>query len=316
MKWTATRKNLEGGQCIRCVLIGNVSLAALIMVLVSALLHAAWNAAAKASDDPVTFLFCVDLATSLLLLPGLLFFEPAAITPSLWALIAASGVVHGFYASWLTRAYERAELTVVYTISRSTPAFVPLVAVPMLGERLSIRGGLGILLVVASLWLVLTESTGFRWRGLLRPGVVYAYLTLAATVAYSLIDAAAIRQLDALDWRNPLPRPLAFFLLLQLLHLPVFGLLARRQLTRAKVLSACTRHTGWLLLAAAGGTASYWLILEAMRSAEISYIVAVRQASVLFALLFGARYLDERASGTRVFGIAGTIAGVVLIALA
>jgi uncharacterized membrane protein len=68
--------------------------------------------------------------------------------------------------------------------------------------------------------------------------------------------------------------------------------------------------------AALAATASYALILEAFRTASVSYVVAVRQSSVLFAVALGVIFLRERPSRIRVLGALATVAGVALISLA
>ena len=60
---------------------------------------------------------------------------------------------------------------------------------------------------------------------------------------------------------------------------------------------------------------SYSLILEAFRTAPASYVVAVRQLSVLFAVLLSAVWLKERPGPRRVLGAAATVLGVLLIAV-
>jgi drug/metabolite transporter (DMT)-like permease len=56
-------------------------------------------------------------------------------------------------------------------------------------------------------------------------------------------------------------------------------------------------------------------VLQALATAPASYVVAVRQASVLFALLLGVLRLRERPGRPRVLGALATVAGVALIAL-
>ena len=54
----------------------------------------------------------------------------------------------------MSLAFEHGDLTLVYPIVRSTPAVLPFIAVPLLGERISAIGGAGIATVVGGLWLV------------------------------------------------------------------------------------------------------------------------------------------------------------------
>jgi drug/metabolite transporter (DMT)-like permease len=61
---------------------------------------------------------------------------------------------------------------------------------------------------------------------------------------------------------------------------------------------------------------SYSLILEILRVVPVSYVVAVRQTSVVFALLLGIFWLRERPGRRRLFGAALTLIGVASIGAA
>ena len=292
-----------------------VTIGALFTVLLSALLHASWNASIKGSGSPVAFLYWMIALSCVVLGPGLFWVVLSEVTLRIWAWILISGFVHGFYALFLSRAYERGDLSLVYPISRSTPALVPLIAVPFLGERITLAGGAGIGIVVISLWLIQSHSKSFRWRDLLRHDNVFAYCTLLATVAYSFTDASVMRQLDNVQWSGAMPRALFFFLTQAAVQLVFFTFLARNTL-KDDLRSTLSRSKGTLLVATLVCVASYWLILEAMRRAPVSYIVAVRQSSVLFAFLIAVIWLKERPTRLRVLGMVGTVVGVALIGVA
>jgi uncharacterized membrane protein len=61
--------------------------------------------------------------------------------------------------------------------------------------------------------------------------------------------------------------------------------------------------------------ASYSLVLEVLRTAQASYVVAVRQSSVLFAVALSWVWLGERPSRARVLGSVVIFAGVALVGL-
>ena len=291
------------------------------LVLVSALLHAWWSVSIKGSGDPLVFnalQVVAPLAATALLIPLV---DLGGVPPLAWACLAATILCHTGYFWWMSRAYEHGELTLVYPIARSTPAFLPLIAVPLLGERLTAGGALGIAIVVAGMWLVQAGSVlepgkgGLRWQAFAEPAVRYALLTLAATVGYSLLDKRAMVELAAHPWTSVVPRALAWNLLLWSASGCLFAVLvARRRGTRALLDAARTRLAGPTLAALVSLT-SYTLVLEALASAPASYVVAVRQASVLFALLLGVLRLRERPGRPRILGAAATVVGVALIAL-
>ncbi len=285
------------------------------IVLLSALLHAAWSVAIKGSRDPLAFNVLQALPQAAIAVVVCAWIDLSGMPARLWLLLLGTGIAHGLYLYWMSRAYELADLSLVYPIARSTPAFLPLIAVPLLGESLSPLGGLGIAIVVAGIWLV-HAGEGLRWRALLDRGTVYAYLTLATTVAYSLCDKSAMADLDALDWGHVLPRAVVFYFLIELGCSLVFVPLALRQ-TGVSGLRTTLRGNQLNVLAAIGFTlAGYGLILEALRTAPASYVVAARQVSVLFTLGMSALWLGERPGPLRIAGAAGTVAGVILIGVA
>jgi len=287
----------------------------LALVLLSALLHAGWSALVKDSRDPLGFNLLQALPFVPVVLALLVGADLGVVPGEAWRMLAVSCVIHGAYVLWMSQALERAELSVVYPIMRSTPAFLPLLAVPLLGERLSAQGVAGIAVVVAGMWLVHTRGQ-VSWASFVRPGTGFAYLVLLATVAYSITDKAAMAALDGVAWREPVPRSLFYFLVLSVGHASCVAPIVLRR-TGPRALWALGRAE-WrrILLATAGTTGSYTLILEALRHAPVSYVATVRQSSVLFAVVIGALWLKEAPTRPGVLGALLTVIGVALVSLA
>ncbi len=287
----------------------------LAIVLLSALLHAGWSIAIKGSRDGLSFNLIQTLAAAAVGVALLASVDLSEIPAALWPIVAATGVAHGLYLYWLSRALAEADISLVYPIARSTPALLPLLAIPLLGERLSLVGGIGILTVVSGMWLV-NLGVSVNWRAFVAPGIGFAYLTLASTVGYGLLDKAAMEHLQVATWSSPVPRPIFYFFLLYLACAFVYvPLCLWRQGGRALL---TTSRLEWKSAAFALGIglAGYGLILEALRTAPASYVVAVRQSSVLFVLILSVVRLGERPGRPRIVGAALTVAGVALIALA
>ncbi len=286
----------------------------LSIVLISAFLHSLWNVATKGSASPMAYLLAIAIVSALGAMAVLPFFELSEISSTVWWLIAATGIVHGFYAYFLGMAYSHGDLTVVYPISRTTPAFVPLVAAPLFGEVLSPLGVAGIALVVLGMWLV--QSAGrLRLQDFATAGAGFAYLTLAATVIYSLVDKQAMVVLDASPWTGAAPRAVVYYFLLSAAHLPVFAALALPRIGLRSLRTVLRKEARTVLGGSTAALLSYGLILEALRSASVSYVVALRQMSVLFALVLAIRWLGEQPSWIRLTGGLATVAGVALIAV-
>jgi drug/metabolite transporter (DMT)-like permease len=285
----------------------------LALVVASALLHAVWSAAIKGARSPLAFGTTQQLAEAPLALAALAFLPLADLPREIWALLAATGLAHGLYGYWMSLAYERAELSRVYPIIRSTPALLPLVAIP-LGESVTPLGALGIAVVVAGVWLVYGGDLSLR--SLFAPDLLYAWLTLGTTVAYSLADKLAMAQLHATDWSGALPRPFAWYALLTLAGLSVRVPLALHAVGAAALRESARASSRRILLSMGAGLVGYGLILHVLQTAPASYVVAVRQLSVMFAAAIAMRFLGEKPSGQRLAGAALTVLGVAAIAVA
>jgi drug/metabolite transporter (DMT)-like permease len=286
----------------------------LLLVLASALLHAIWSAAIKDSRNPLAFNLLqagVGVTGALLILP---LFELDEIPTTVWQLTAATGVAHGLYFYFMSRAYQEADLSLVYPIIRSTPAFLPLIAVPLLGESVSPWGALGIAVLVAGIWLIHADQS-LELGKLRSRGIRFAYLTLAATIAYSLLDKQAMVHLSEARWTGLLPRTVVFYFMLSAANALVFVPLALRQVSWPTLRQAARRDGARAVAALGGSVLGYSLILQAYQTAPASYVVAVRQVSVLFALLFAVVWLRERPDRRRIIGAAATVVGVALISL-
>jgi drug/metabolite transporter (DMT)-like permease len=282
------------------------------LVLLSAFLHALWNLSTKGSRNPLAFallLYVVAAVGLVLVAPWVAWGE---ITAGVWVYAIVSSALHALYFYWLTRSYQHADLSVVYPIARSTPAFVPFLAIPLLGERLSLLGAGGIAVVVAGIWLVHAE--GFRWKSPRDPGVRFALLTLTATVVYSILDKEGMAHFSRAAWSGPIPRAIVYYLVVESLSLVVFVPVAWQKLRGGVVPKVARAEAGTVLRAAVFALASYSLILEAFRTANVSYVVAARQVSVLFAVALGMFWLGERPSRVRIAGALATVVGVAMVA--
>jgi drug/metabolite transporter (DMT)-like permease len=159
-----------------------------VAVLGSAVLHASWNALAKAiphrllASALIGSVFAVGGGAWCLFAP-----VPAAAS---WPYLAASAVLQTGYLLLLTAAYAHGEFGRVYPIARGTaPLLVTVFALVVLGERLHAAQLAGIALVVAALaGLVLLR--GLPGRG---DGLGLAAATGVVIASYTLVDGIGVR---------------------------------------------------------------------------------------------------------------------------
>jgi drug/metabolite transporter (DMT)-like permease len=313
------------------------------LVVLSALLHAGWSASIKGSRSPLGFnvLQLLPTIAAACVLP--IWVDFAEIPPQVWPIVAGTGLCHGLYFYWLSRCLALGELSVVYPIARSAPAFLPLVAIPLLGESISPVGAAGIAVVVAGMvaiqidgarpWTKRSEAAeakelvsrvASRRRAaseapkapssLRAPGSGYAWLTLAASVGYSLCDKAAMARLGAAPWSSPIPPAIVYYVMLCNAGALVFAPIALRRIAPRELAALAHTELRPALLASLVSFASYGLILQALRTAPVSYVVATRQTSVLFAIAIGTVRWRERPSRLRLLGALATVTGVALVA--
>jgi len=288
-----------------------VTAAALGLVLAAALLHATWNLALKRSARKLMVSWLGLPAGVLLASPGLLLLPGGlGISPAGWACVLATGLLHALYFLFLSEAYERGELSLVYPLARgSGPLVVALLAPLLLGEVLTLGGAVGIGLVILGLFGMAggPEPTGpgqsrvlGRWRA---PHVAMALLTGLTIAAYSLVDKVGVG----------LVHPYLYQVLMMGL---AFVALTPYVVWRQRPLLAGLQAE-WRAIIFVGvfSFAGYQLVLIALRLAKVAYVVAAREVSIVFGVALGAAFLGERHGARRLVAAAGIAAGTVLIAL-
>ncbi len=228
---------------------------------------------------------------------GLSMLPLAAIPKALWLFVLVSGFLHGVYILALSKAYEGGDISYVYPIARSAPALVPVAAFLIIGETISLRGGVGIFIVVLGVLALQfrghgrSELLAFK-RAVLRKDSVWAFVTLSAVVSYSLVDKAAMVALSEVTAIPPAMRGPCFFMLQVIFcYLLLGGYMAATR--KLKLKAVWTGQWRQIIVAAVGTMASYSLILHVMQANPVSYIVSLRQSSVLLAVLVGWLVLKE-----------------------
>ena len=274
----------------------------LILVLLSAGLHASWNLIVKRQSDKLFSGWLTSLVPSVLLAPALAFtgLPPADV----WPILGTSGLVHTAYMIALVQAYTHGDLSVVYPVARGTaPLLVALCAPALLGEHLTPLAILGVASVGGGIaWLGLSAR---RAAGTLR-GLLWALATAGTIAAYSMLDKVGVSR----------THPLAYVIVV--LGLNGVGM-------TPYVLWQRDRRRLWALWretwpsAVTGGLLSlvaYLLVLTAMRLTQVSYVAALRETSVVFAAALGARVLGEPYGGRRIVASVVVACGLFLLVLA
>lgn len=272
-------------------------LAATVLALGAAVLHATWNLLVKTSPDRLAALWAQFLAGGLLLLPLLLIDAPGrAVLP----LIAGSCLVHTAYSVFLARAYQDGDFSVAYPLARGGGALVAaLGGVVLLGDHLPAAAWLAIALVLAGL-------TPLAAGGRSRRALLWAGLTAATIGTYTTVDAAGARHSSGLGYGVALTLGAGVLLTVVLV-------LAGRSRAMVAVVT-----TGWRRCLVGGPAAAlaYSMVLTAARLAPVGYVAALRESSVVLGAAAGWLILHERQGTGRVASSAVVAGGLALLMVA
>jgi drug/metabolite transporter (DMT)-like permease len=274
-----------------------------IAVIAAAVLHAVWNAVVKGSDDKHLGMTAVVLghvplsAIVLLIVP----------TPDVasWPFLIGGVALHTGYQLFLLNSYRIGDLTQVYPIARGTaPILVAVVSVVFLGVALSAMQLLPVFMIAVG---IVSLSFVRRSDGLRNPrAAMLAFATGCFIAAYSLVDGLGARQAGT---------ALGFYAWLSLINAFVFALImaiAKPGLIRRVHIEAVPA----LII---GGTASfiaYALVVWAFTQAPIALVTALRETSIIAALLIGVFFLKERLDLAKVAATVITLSGAILLRFA
>lgn len=271
-----------------------------LAVIGAAVLHAAWNALVKSGADKTLSMGAVVVGHMPIALAALPFVPLPAIEslPYLFGGI----LLHFGYQLFLLKSYQMGDLTQVYPIARgSAPLIVALVSVVLLGVHLNSVELLAILIIgagIISLALV-RQSDGIQNRS----AATVALITGAFIASYSLIDGLGARLAGT---------SLGFYCWLAIGN----GLLMIAYLAMRSPHTLIALPRRGLPILFVGGSASfvaYALVTWAFTQAPIALVTALRETSIVFALLIGVFFLKERLSLLKVVSTMTTLLGAILL---
>lgn len=273
----------------------------LAAVLASALLHATWNASIKSRGDASGALTTMIVANAL---PHGVLLAIYGVPPSTaWPWIAGTVAASLVSLTLLASAYREGDFAVAYPLIRALiPVVLVLAALPLFGEAPSAASMAGVALVSCGLALIGWESAR-RSHTMTVRGLIFAAIAAVMTAASVLCDAKGARLS---------PQPLSYVATISLSNSLGMAALRLRKPGMLAMLRANWRIAIFALLVS---NASYLLYIWAVRRAPVARVAAVRETSMIFAVLIAVFVLRERIGAWRLVAITVMAAGVVLIRL-
>jgi len=223
--------------------------------------------------------------------------------PEVWPWLIASGIIHMFYQLFLAYAYEQGDLSRVYPISRgSAPLIVLGVSALFLSDVITGAEYLGIAILGLG---IVTMASGALMSGESRKLIPYALGAACATAGYTLVDGIGAR-ISGAPWAY-----VGWLLALSaVFFVPAALFLKGRDVIRAP-------WSIWKkgIIPAGASLAAYGIVVWAMTHAPIALVAALRETSILFAVLIGWLVFGEKMGGLKALAALLIVSGVALTRL-
>ncbi len=286
-----------------------MSVAAIALLLTSAVLHALWNLLLKQSEQKYIFMGWQNILSGVF---ALLVLVLTGLPPrSMWLLAVLSALLEALYFGMLTFAYNDHDFSLVYPVARgAAPALVVVWSALFLAEIPTTGGLIGIALIV--LGLVIIGATSLFQKANGQPaekpqfrGIATALAVAFVISVYTIVDGFAVKHGPAL------PYGLCIFLLMPVASTP----LVISHYGWPQLLEGFREARGRLLLVGVIALVAYLFVLIAYSIAPVNYSEAIREVSVVLGALAGWQFLGEEMGKVRVAGALAIFAGIAMIAV-
>jgi drug/metabolite transporter (DMT)-like permease len=268
------------------------------LVLCAALLHASWNAILRGGSDRYWSIVVICATSVVAALPVVFVVTPP--TRACWPFLAGSAVLQDVACLLLVRGYRDGQLAQVYPIARgSSPLMVTLGAVIVAGEQPSVVILGGVALISAAIIMLALEKARPK------PATLAVALAIGATIsAYTLCDGLGARRSENVTAYT------AWLFLIQGTSMPLLFAATRGW----PPLAWPSADTWKAVVGGVFGLIAYGVAIWALSVSPMGRVSALRETSVLFAVVIGALFLKERPTPARVLAAMMIAAGAALLA--
>lgn len=276
-----------------------MELQSLFLVLTGSLFHLGWNVLTKGAKDKLTFLWIAAIPASVMVL--LFQYQSFEYSSEGLPYLLASVIIHGIYFWSLTATYKYADLSFVYPYARGTGTLLATIGgIALLREFPSFKGYIGIALTISAIFL---EPIFTKNKKVEKKGLCLTALTGVMIATYSLIDKVGI------SFISPSLYLSVMFLCLSLLFLPYM-------LRNNRIKNEISHSTYKPFIASIFLYLAYFLVLEAMKVAPISYVVSARASGIIASGVTGIIFFQEEISKLRWLSIVMICIGIYFIGTA
>ena len=233
-----------------------------------------------------------------------LFFLPLPAAAS-WPYIFGSIAIHVVYYFLMVNAYRTGDLSLVYPLMRGVaPLITAVLGIMLLRELPAPISWLGMLMIsFGVIALAMRPAGGAPVLAGHERAVGFALANAAVIAAYTIVDGTGAR-LSGDAWAY-----IAWLFVLDAIPFGIYMLAVDRR----RFITALVERRRHGLIGGALSAGAYAISVWAMTKAPVALVASLRETSVLFATLIGARLLKERLTPRRWAGVAAVLIGVVAL---
>jgi drug/metabolite transporter (DMT)-like permease len=241
-----------------------------------------------------------------------------------WLLVPTPALDRTFYAAFMTalpielftivlffKALKASPLSLTLPFLALTPVVLIAVSYVMLGERVSLQGGTGIVLIAAGSYTLNIRELRqgilgpFRAIGRERGSVMMIIVALC----YSLTSTLGK---TAIEHSSPLFFGITYYIALAVCFTPIAAFLDRESFRRIG-------EGGEIRVLVLAGLFNAVMVVThmwAIKLAKVAYMISVKRVSLLIGVAYGHLFFREREIGARMTGAVLMFAGFVLVVTA
>lgn len=224
----------------------------------------------------------------------------------------AMGIIHFFYWTSYAKAYDHGDLSHVYPIIRSAPALVLIFAIIFLQEKVTLLGVIGILTITFGVYALNLKK--FSLKALFEPILSipketqtrWAFISMLLVGTYTILDRIIVAKMNPIVY--------GFIIAFSACNLYGIYLIKTKSIDAFKISWRSEKRD--IVINGIFAAIVYPLILYTYSFANVSYVTALRQISVVLAVLVGSHVLKEQQKTLRLVCSLIIVAGAIMISLA
>lgn len=273
-----------------------------MVVLLAALMHAVWNSLISHASEKGLFTLALHVCSAVLAVPLLLVVGLPSQASYPYLLISI--FLHGLYIFILTKVYANSAFGPAYIVMRGVaPVFVMIITLLWMGESFDRDSSLGILFLSLGILFLMNTYQAKIKRSIRWSQIKFALLNSAVIAAYTVVDGAGARLSG---------NPLAYVLLSAVFEpILVYALAYRNQTSQLLLFSRS--NTLLIIFGSAISLAGYAMVLWAMTVSPIALVSALRETSVVFAMLISIFFFKEGRLGSAALSTILVLVGIYFI---